>query len=159
MYTTSLHSYWWDVRALIILSFLFSDTCFYNNININSTQFLISTIYNVSSAFECQTKCWDSTLNCQFFTFYIANITEDNMCYLRSRASGNKVISNNYVSGPFDCNRNVGGHIFIVQSIYLRSQFYWHYHALFSSLNVYNTIPSFSALCVFSCVFYKIIFP
>ena len=93
----------------IIHFFLFiSDTCFYNRVNINSTQFLISTIYNLSSAFECQSKCWNPSIKCQFFTFYTVNETKDTICYLRSSASGNKVISENYITGPVNCSRMIG---------------------------------------------------
>ena len=48
---------------------------------------------------ECQTKCWDPTLNCRYFTFYRANGIGYNTCYLRSSASGNKAIAQNYISG------------------------------------------------------------
>ncbi len=92
----------------LFVFFKFLETCFFDNINIIDTNYLISTIRNLSSAFECQAQCQNSTQNCQVFTFYRANGTLNNICYLRSSPTGNKVQSNNHVSGPKICLRMIG---------------------------------------------------
>ena len=98
----------------IVQCLTFLDSSFYNNVNIKGTQYLISTIYNLSSAFECQVKCWDPSISsCQFFTFYKANGTGNNTCYLRSSASGDKSISDNYITGPIYSKRMIGRYYLI----------------------------------------------
>ena len=97
------HFYIWHTIVLNFncSSFLNLDYSFYNNVNITSTNFLVAIIYNLSSVLECQSKCWNpANKNCQFFTFYKQNGTGYSTCYLRSSASGNKAIAENYITGP-----------------------------------------------------------
>lgn len=102
-----VHKHW-----LVELNFVFFlywlGTCFYENVNITSDQYLISTIYNLSSPFQCQDKCQSSPAYCAIFTFYGSNGTGESVCYLWSKSYGNKSISDGFISGPRYCYRTIG---------------------------------------------------